>query len=220
MKPRIFLDTAHVSEIREAVETGIVHGIATNPAKIRASGRTYKEVVTEIVSFFAGPIAVEAISEKADDIVEEALRLHELGPCMAIKIPANMEGIKAISTLVPKGIRTNATLIFNPGQALAAGLAGSPFISPFLGRAMDHGQDPYEVFRKIRMIYDRFRLDSCVIAASIRDVRAAILAIEAGADALALTYPVFRQLFSHPLTEQGIVSFKEDFHAIHGQQAD
>lgn len=214
MSYRVFLDTANVDEIREAVSTGIVAGVATNPNKMAQVGRKYVDVVKDIRAFFDGPIAVEAVAVHADEIVEEAKRLSEIADNMCIKIPANREGIKAIAKLVPLGVKTNATLIFNPGQALAAGLAGSPFISPFIGRASDCGHDGLELFRDIRKIYDAFDIKSVVIAASIKNCRDAILAVEAGADSIALAYKVFNQLFEHPLTDIGIERFTADFKSV------
>jgi len=215
MAVRIFLDTADVGEIRQAVSTGIVGGVATNPNKMAKAGKTYEKAISEITAFFDGPIAVEAISTKADDIVAEAQRLVNLGPNMVIKIPANMEGVKAVSRLVPMGIRTNATLIFSPAQALAAGLAGSPFISPFIGRATNYGAKGVELFSDIRKMYDFYKIDTVVIAASIKNIRDAVDAVIAGADALALTYEVFCQLFEHPLTDLGIEKFTEDYRKIY-----
>jgi len=214
MAYRIFLDTANVEEIREAISTGIVDGIATNPNKMFQAKRKYADVVKEIRTFFDGPIAVEAISRMADDIVEEARRLSAMSTNIVIKIPANKEGIKAISRLVPEGITTNATLIFNPAQALAAGLAGSPFISPFIGRVNSCGQDGLALFREVRAMYDAYGIKSVVIAASIKNCRDAINAVIAGADSLALTYPVFNELFEHPLTEIGIEKFTADYKTI------
>jgi len=213
---RVFLDSADVGEIRDAVSTGIVDGIATNPNKIASTGRKYEEIVSDISSFFDGPIAVEAISEKAVDIVPEAVKLSKIGPNMAIKIPTNKEGIIAISQLVPMGVKTNSTLIFSPAQALAAGLAGSPFISPFIGRATACGHDGISLFSDIRAIYDAFDIESVVIAASIKNIRDAIDVIIAGADALALTYEIFEQLFQHPLTDIGIENFTADYKKIYG----
>lgn len=213
---RIFLDTADIGEIKDAVSTGIVAGIATNPNKMAKVGRKYEEVIDEISSFFSGPIAVEAISAKAEDIVEEAQRLSKLGPNMAVKIPANKEGIKAVSRLVPLGVKTNATLIFSPAQALAAGLAGSPFISPFIGRATACGYNGINLFSEIRAIYNAYEIKSTVIAASIKNIREAVDAVIAGADSLALTYEIFEQLFTHPMTEIGIAKFGEDYQKIYG----
>ena len=213
---RIFLDTANVDEIRDAVSTGIVDGIATNPNKMAKVGRKYEDVIADIRKFFDGPIAVEAISTQADAIVEEAKRLSTISKNIVIKIPTNKEGIKAITRLVPQGVLTNSTLIFNPAQALAAGLAGSPFISPFIGRVNDCGQDGLALFRDVRKMYDAYNIKSVVIAASIKNCRDAVDAVIAGADSLALTYEVFSQLFDHPLTEIGIAKFTADYKKVNG----
>lgn len=215
MDYRIFLDTANVEEIREAVETGIVAGIATNPNKMSQVNRRYEDVIAEIRTFYDGPIACEAISTKAADIIEEAKRLSGIAKNIVIKIPANKEGIKAIAKLVPQGVATNATLIFSAGQALAAGLAGSPFISPFIGRQTTYGQNGLQLFKDIRAIYDAYHIKSVVIAASIKNVRDALDAVICGADSLALTYEVFNQLFDHFMTDQGIERFTQDYRKIY-----
>lgn len=211
---RIFLDTANVDEIREAVKTGIIDGIATNPNKMAQVGRKYEDVIYDIRAFFDGPIAVEAISTQCDDIITEAKSLSKISKNIVIKIPCNKEGIKAISQLVPSGIITNATLIFNPAQALVAGLAGSPFISPFIGRAASCGQDGLSLFKDVRKMYDAYGIKSVVIAASIKNCRDAIDAVIAGADSLALTYEIFNELFEHPLTNLGIAGFNADYNKI------
>ena len=215
MKYRIFLDTANIKEIEESLKTGIVAGIATNPNKMSKAGRTYEDVLKDIRSIFDGPVAVEAISTKAEDIINEAQELSSMSENMVIKIPANLEGIKAINTLVPLGVNTNATLIFNPAQALAAGLADSPFISPFIGRVNDIGHDGLTLFKQVREIYDFYDIKSQVIAASIKNCNEAINAVLNGADSLALTYKVFNQLFEHPLTEIGIENFTRDYDSIY-----
>ncbi|MHB1454412.1 MAG: transaldolase family protein [Saccharofermentanales bacterium] len=212
---RIFLDTANVDEIREAVKTGIIDGIATNPNKMAKVGRRYEDVIYDIRSFFDGPIAVEAMSTQCDAIVEEATRLSKISSGIVIKIPTNKEGIKAISQLVPAGIITNSTLIFNPAQALVAGLAGSPFISPFIGRMNSCGQDGLALFRDVRKMYDAYGIKSVVIAASIKNCRDAIDAVIAGADSLALTYEIFNELFDHPMTNLGIEKFALDYKQIY-----
>ena len=216
MDYRIFLDTANINEIEEALSTGIVDGIATNPNKMLQVGRKYEDVIRDIRSIFDGPVAVEAISTKAEDIIEEAQVLSGMAKNMVIKIPGNKEGIKAISKLVPMGITTNCTLLFNPAQALAAGLAGSPFISPFIGRVNACGMDGMKLFSEVRKMYDFYNIKSVVIAASIKNVYDAVQAVCAGADSLALTYEVFNQLFSHPLTERGIEKFTADYNVING----
>lgn len=218
MAYRIFLDTADVSEIERALRTGIVDGIATNPNKMARVNRKYADVIRDIRSIFDGPVAVEAISTKAEDIIEEAQRLSGMAKNMVIKIPTNQEGISAISKLVPMGIVTNSTLICNPGQALVAGLAGSPFISPFINRVNAIGHNGMELFSEVRKIYDFYDIKSVVISASIKNCYDAVQSIIAGADAIAVTYEVFCQLFEHPLTDLGIAGFTNDFYSVNKQE--
>lgn len=217
MDYRIFLDTANVREIEEALSTGIVHGIATNPNKMATVGRRYEDVIRDIRSIFDGPVALEAISREADAIIEEAQRLSALADNLVIKIPANKEGIKAINKLVPMGIVTNATLIANPGQALAAGLAGSPFCSPFISRVDYYGHDGMQLFRDVRKMYDAFEIKTVVISASIKNCYDAIQSIIAGADSIAVTYEIFNQLFDHPMTREGIERFTSDYNKVYGK---
>lgn len=216
MDYRIFLDTANVREIEDAVETGVVQGIATNPNKMAQVGRKYEDVIKDIRTFFDGPVALEAISTKAEDIIEEAQRLSNISKNIVVKIPTNKEGIKAISKLVPMGILTNSTLIANPGQALVAGLAGSPFISPFINRVNAIGHNGMELFAEVREMYDFYNIKSVVISASIKNCYDAVQSIIAGADAIAVTYEVFNQLFEHPITEMGIESFTRDYRSVNG----
>jgi transaldolase len=214
--PRLFLDTADIEKLKLAVSTGIVDGIATNPEKIAASGRSYAQVVEEIRGFFDGPVAVQAMGRTREEIVDHALSLHAMDNNLAVKVTCTLEGIAAIEELVPRGVRTNCTLIYSASQGLAAGLAGSPFISPFVGRAEMAGQDGIEVIGQIRRIYDRYGIESCIIAASIKSVTQVIESVIAGADAVAVTWPVFEGMIEHPLTEKGYEQFLEHFKSIEG----
>jgi len=212
--PIVFLDTADIDEIREAVSTGIVDGIATNPEKIAASGKSYRQVVEGIRQFFDGPVAVQAIGKEKDEIVKHALSLHRIANNLVVKITCNIEGIKAIRELVPQGVKTNCTLMYSATQGLAAGLAGSPFISPFIGRAESAGYDGIEVIRKIRCIFDAYEISSCIIAASIKNVRQVAESILAGAHAVAVRWPIFEDMVNHPLTEFGYSGFERTFQDI------
>ena len=214
MEYRIFLDTADVREIEEALETGVVHGIATNPNKMAQVGRKYEEVVKDIRSIFSGPVAVEAVSTVAAKIVDEAQRLSAMAENMVIKIPANKEGVKAVSKLVPLGVITNATLICNPAQALMAGLAGSPFISPFIDRVNAIGHNGMQLFSEVRKMYDFYGIKTVVISASIKNCYDAVQSVIAGADAIAVTYKVFNQMFEHPVTDLGIEQFTREYNAV------
>ncbi len=207
---RIFLDTADVQQLKDAVSTGLVDGIATNPEKMGHTGKSYRQVVAEIREFFEGPIAVQAVGRSTEEICACARELHQIDPMLAIKIAANKAGLTAVKILVPEGIRTNATLIFNPTQGLLAGLAESPFISPFIGRAKMLGYNGIETVRKIRQLFEAFELcETAIIAASIKDVDQVIESILAGAHAVAVPFDVFEAMCAHPQTTEGLEAFIE-----------
>jgi transaldolase len=212
---RIFLDTADIAQIKDAVSTGLVDGIATNPQKVAQSGKSYRQVVEEIRKFFDGPIAVQALGKTTEEICQCARRLHQIDPLLAVKITANKAGLAAVKILVPEGVRTNATLMFNPTQALLAGLAGSPFISPFIGRAKMCGYNGIETIRKMRQLLDAFDLKKTIlIAASIKDVDQVIESILAGAHSVAVPFYVFEAMCEHPLTEKGLAGFTDEYKKI------
>lgn len=212
---RIFLDTADTAQIRDAVSTGLIDGVATNPQKVAQSGKSYRQVVEEIRAFFDGPIAVQAIGKTTDEICQCARRLHAIDPMLAVKITANRQGLAAVKILVPEGVRTNATLIFNPTQALLAGLAGSPFISPFIGRARMVGHDGIEAIRTMRQLLDAFGCTKTnMIAASIKDVEQVIASIQVGAHSVAVPFNVFEAMCEHPMTSQGLAAFTELYESI------
>ena len=211
MDVRLFIDSGDIDEIREAIESGVVQGVATNPNKLALAGISRESIIEKIRKFTDGPIAVQSIKTKAQEIIKEVEYLSGLSKNIAVKIATDQEGVKAIKELAPKGIWTNSTLIFSAAQALMAGLAGSPFISPFIGRARDHGSDGIALLREIRSIYDSYGIKSKVIAASIKDVRQVIDSIIAGADMVAVPYKVFKDMFTHPLTKEGLGQFLADW---------
>jgi transaldolase len=214
-RPRIFIDTADLAHLRHAVSTGLIDGIATNPEKVSAAGLSYRQVVEGIREFFDGPIAVQAVGETTDAICECARKLHAIDDNLAVKVAANQAGLAAVRRLVPEGVRTNATLIFNPMQGLLAGLAGSPFISPFVGRATMAGMDGIETLAKIRALLDAYECDAtCMIAASIKSVQQVIDSVLAGADAVAIPFNVFEAMCEHPMTEAGLAAFTELYKGI------
>ena len=215
---RIFLDTAELAEIKDAVSTGFVDGIATNPNKIAQSGKTYRQVLDEIRQFFEGPIAFQAMGNTTDEIIRHALEIHRMDPLLAVKVIANRNGLPAIRPLVAEGVRTNATLMFNPTQALLAGLAGSPFISPFIGRARMAGSDGIEAIRQMRQLYDAWGItQTAIIGASIKDVTQVIDVILAGAHCVAVPFAVFAAMMEHALTEQGLQHFAAEFAKVRGR---
>jgi len=211
----IFLDSAEIDQIKDAVSTGLVGGIATNPNKIAQSGKTYRKVLDEIRQFFEGPIVFQALGRTVDEVVKHALEIHQMDPMLSVKVAANKVGLTAIKRLVPEGVRTNATLIFNPVQGLMAGLAGSPFISPFVGRARMIGQNGIDTIGTIRRMFDSFCIeDTKIIGASIKDVDQVIEVILAGAHSVAVPFSVFEAMTEHPMTDRGLDSFMSEFEEI------
>lgn len=212
---RIFLDTADIDEIRDAVSTGLIGGIATNPDKIAQSGKTYAQVCGEIRRFFEGPIAFQSLGRTPEDVVKHALEIHRMDPLLAVKVTANKVGLGVIRQLVAEGVRTNATLIFNPTQGLLAGLAGSPFISPFIGRATMIGENGVGTIGAIREMFDAFDIeDTNIIAASIKNVDQVIQAVLAGAHSVAVPFAVFEAMMDHPMTTRGLEQFLGAFEEV------
>jgi transaldolase len=212
---RLYLDTAELDQVEDAVATGLVDGIATNPNKIALSGKSYEQVLGEIRDVFDGPIAFQAMGATTGEIMDHALKIHSMDPNLAVKIVANKTGLPAIKPLVAEGVRTNATLIFNPAQGLMAGLAGSPFVSPFVGRARMIGTDGIGAIAHMRRLYDAWDIDhTCIIGASIKDVQQVIDVILAGAHAVAVPFAVFEAMMDHPMTERGLQEFANDFDAL------
>ena len=211
---KIFIDTANVSEIREANEWGVVCGVTTNPSLIAREGRDFKEVVTEITSIVDGPISAEVISLEADGMVSEALELSKIHPNIVIKIPMTKEGLKAVKQLSAKGIKTNVTLIFSPAQALLAAKAGASYVSPFVGRLNDIASCGNNLISEIAEMFDLHAIDTEIIAASIRSPQDAVDAALAGAHIATIPYKVLEQMLHHPLTDAGVERFLKDWESV------
>lgn len=211
---KIFIDTANVSEIREANEWGVVCGVTTNPSLIAREGRDFKEVVTEITSIVDGPISAEVISLEADGMVSEALELSKIHPNIVIKIPMTKEGLRAVKQLSAKGIKTNVTLIFSPAQALLAAKAGASYVSPFVGRLNDIASCGNNLISEIAEMFDLHAIDTEIIAASIRSPQDAVDAALAGAHIATIPYKVLEQMLHHPLTDAGIERFLKDWESV------
>ena len=211
---KIFVDTANVDYIREANDLGVICGVTTNPSLIAKEGRDFKEVVTEITSIVDGPISAEVISMEAKGMVEEALELAKIHPNIVIKIPMCAEGLKATKILHAKGVKTNVTLIFSAVQALLAARAGATYVSPFLGRLDDIGQDGMILIEDIAEIFDLHGIDTEIIAASIRHPIHVLEAAKAGAHISTVPYNILMQMINHPLTKSGIERFLKDWESV------
>lgn len=211
---KIFIDTANVEEIRKANEMGVICGVTTNPSLIAKEGRVFKEVVAEIASIVDGPISAEVISLEADKMVEEALELSKIHKNIVIKIPMTEEGLKTVSILSKKGIKTNVTLIFSPSQPLLAARAGASYVSPFVGRLNDISSDGNKLVESIAAIFDIHGITTGIIAASIRSPEDVADAALLGAHIATIPYKVICQMIKHPLTDAGIERFLKDWEGV------
>ena len=211
---KLFIDTANVDEIREAASLGVICGVTTNPSLIAKEGRDFKEVVTEITGIVDGPISAEVISLEADKMVEEAKELVKIHKNIVIKIPMCAEGLKATKMLHDLGIHTNVTLIFSAPQALLAARAGATYVSPFIGRYDDIGQQGLDLVADIAEIFAIHNIETEIIAASIRNPMHVIGAAKAGCDIATVPYAVIKQMISHPLTTSGIERFLKDWETV------
>ncbi|WP_026477336.1 fructose-6-phosphate aldolase [Alkaliphilus transvaalensis] len=208
---KFFIDTANVEEIREIASWGIIDGVTTNPSLIAKEGRDFKQVIKEITGIVDGPISAEVVSPKATEMVEEAQDLIAIHPNIVIKVPMTEEGLKAVKIFSEKGVKTNVTLVFSASQALMAAKAGATFVSPFLGRLDDIGQEGMALIKEIVTIFALHNFQTEVLAASIRHNLHVTEAAKAGADVATIPYKVFKQMILHPLTDIGIEKFLKDW---------
>lgn len=211
---KLFIDTANVEEIKKANEMGVICGVTTNPSLIAKEGRDFKEVVKEITEIVDGPISAEVISLEANKMVEEALELTMIHKNIVIKIPMTEEGLNAVKVLSSKGIKTNVTLIFSATQALLAAHAGASYVSPFVGRLDDVGQDGISLISDIAEIFNIHGIETEIIAASIRNGMHVTNAALAGSDIATVPYNVIMSMTKHPLTDSGIAKFLKDWEGV------
>lgn len=213
---KLFIDTANVDEIRRANDLGVICGVTTNPSLIAKEGRDFVEVVKEITQIVDGPISAEVISLEAEGMVREALELCDTirNPNLVIKIPMCAEGLKATKKLSSMGIKTNVTLIFSTAQALLAAKAGATFVSPFVGRLDDIGDDGVAVVEDIVNIFQNYGIETEIIAASIRTSAHVTAVARAGSDIATVPYKVIESMIGHPMTTSGIDRFLSDWAGI------
>lgn len=216
---KLFIDTADLNEIKEIASWGILDGVTTNPTLLAKSGRSFQDVIDEIFKLVDGPISLEVVSENADDMVREAKQIVSKVPQkyrknVAIKIPMTPEGLKAVKTLCKLGIQTNVTLIFSANQALLAAKAGATFVSPFIGRLDDNGQEGMRVIEEIMEIFCNYDIPTEVIVASVRHPIHVIESARIGADIATVPPEVIRKMVKHPLTDAGIKSFLKDWEKV------
>ena len=216
---KIFIDTADLKEIKEIASWGILDGVTTNPTLVAKTGLSFNQIIEEIFKLVDGPISLEVVSEKADGMVKEAKQLvskvnQKYRKNVAIKIPMTSEGLKAVKQLSKEGIKTNVTLVFSANQALLAAKAGASFVSPFIGRLDDIGQEGMQIVEEIMEIFCNYDIETEVIVASIRHPIHVIEAARLGADIATVPPGVIRKMVKHSLTDVGIKRFLDDWEKV------
>lgn len=213
---KFFVDTADVAEIRDLAASGLLDGVTTNPSLIAKTGRPFLEVIAEIADLVAGPVSAEVTATDAATMIKEGHKLHALGKGkndnIAVKVPLTPDGLKACKALTGEGIMVNVTLCFSAAQAILAAKAGATFVSPFVGRLDDIGQDGMELIADIVEIYSQYpEFPTEILVASVRGPQHVVAAAKLGADVATVPPHILRQLFHHPLTDKGLAAFLADW---------
>ncbi|UCE40305.1 MAG: fructose-6-phosphate aldolase [Candidatus Aminicenantes bacterium] len=211
---KFFLDTANVKQIKEAADWGILDGVTTNPSLIAKENAKFEDLIKKICHIVLGPVSVESVSTKAEDIIEESRKLAALADNIVVKIPICLEGLKATKILAQEGIHINTTLIFSSMQALLAAKAGTRYVSPFVGRLDDISHEGMNLVDEIVTIYDNYGMDTEIIVASIRHPLHVVEAAMIGADIATIPFGVIEKLVKHPLTDIGMDKFLSDWKKV------
>ena len=212
---KFFIDTANLDQIKEAQELGVLDGVTTNPSLMAKEGITGKDNIlkhyVDICNIVDGDVSAEVVATEFDEMVKEGEELAELHEQIVVKVPMIKDGVKALKYFSDKGIRTNCTLVFSPGQALLAAKAGATYVSPFLGRLDDISTDGLNLIAEIRLIYDNYGFETEILAASIRHTMHVIDCAKLGADVMTGPLSSIDGLLKHPLTDIGLAKFFEDY---------
>jgi transaldolase len=211
---QFFLDTANLDQIKEAASWGIIDGVTTNPSLVSKESMKFEELIKEICRTIPGPVSVESVSTKAEEIIVEARELAAIADNVVVKIPICLEGLKAIKTLANEGIDVNTTLIFSASQALLAAKAGTRYVSPFVGRLDDISHDGLDLVDQILTIYNNYGIETEVIVASIRHPLHVVEAALMGADIATMPFSSLEKLVKHPLTDIGMEKFLSDWKKV------
>lgn len=211
---KFFVDTADTADIKALAASGLLDGVTTNPSLIAKSGRKILDVVAEICALVPGPVSAEVAATDYDGMMREAAVLRKIADNVCVKLPLTPDGLRACKALTGDGVMTNVTLCFSAAQALLAAKAGATFVSPFVGRLDDLGQDGMELIADIVQIYDNYdALTTEVLVASVRHPIHVIQAAKLGAHVATLPPNVLRMLYNHPLTDKGLAAFLKDWAA-------
>ena len=207
---KLFIDSADIKEIRELADSGLVDGVTTNPSLAAKTGRDYVNVLDEICRIIPGSVSAEVLATDYAGMVAQGRRFAKIAKNITIKVPLTWDGLKACHTLAADDLTVNVTLCFSPVQAMMAAKAGATYISPFIGRVDDCGEDGVGLIRDIRAIYDNYDYRTQILAASIRSVTHVREAALAGSDVATVPPNIFKSLLNHPLTDKGLAAFLAD----------
>ncbi|CAO3415470.1 fructose-6-phosphate aldolase [Azospirillum endophyticum] len=209
---KFFVDTADIAEIRDLADSGLLDGVTTNPSLIAKSGRQFLDLVAEICDVVNGPVSAEVASTDFETMLAEAHKIAKISHRVAVKVPLTPAGLKVCKIISSEGTMVNVTLCFSPAQAILAAKAGASFVSPFVGRLDDIGQDGMGIIKDICEIYDNYdAFKTEVLVASIRNPMHIVKAARLGAHVVTAPASVLKQLFNHPLTDKGLSQFVEDW---------
>lgn len=209
---KFFIDTANIDEIKEAHALGVLAGVTTNPSLVaKEKGVSFHDRLREITALVPGSVSAEVIALDAEGMIREGKELAKIAPNITVKVPMTPEGLKAVHAFSQEGIKTNVTLIFNANQALLAARAGATYVSPFIGRLDDIGQNGLDLIAEIAEIFAIHNIDTEIIAASVRHPQHVTQAALRGAHIATVPYKVILSLCKHPLTDKGIEAFLKDW---------
>jgi len=209
---KFFIDSADVGEIKTLAASGLIDGVTTNPSLVAKAGRNFTDVLREICDVVEGPVSAEVTATDVDGMLAEGRALAKIAENIAVKVPLTWAGLRACKALSDEDTMVNVTLCFSANQAILAAKAGATFVSPFIGRLDDVGEDGIALIREIRAIYDNYPdFETEILAASIRHPIHVTQAAKAGADVATLPPAVFKQLIEHPLTDKGLAAFLADW---------
>jgi transaldolase len=211
---KIFLDTANLESIKKYNDMGLVDGVTTNPSLLAKEKGNPAEIMREIVKMVNGPVSLEVVGTTAETMLEEAYRLKKYGKNVVVKIPMIAEGLKAVKKLKADGIETNVTLVFSANQAILAAKAGASYVSPFIGRLDDNGQDGMNLIREIVQIFKNYQFETSVLVASVRHPMHVVDAGKIGAHVVTLPADILGKMISHPLTDKGLSAFLSDWEKV------
>ena len=208
---KFFIDTADIDEIRDLAATGLVDGVTTNPSLVAKTGRNFLDVVAEICDVVDGPVSAECVATDHETMLKEGQKLAAIADNVCVKVPLTPDGLKTCKALTDAGTMVNVTLCFSAAQAILAAKAGATFVSPFVGRLDDIGEDGMQLIADICDIYANYDFTTEVLVASIRGPRHVVIAGQLGAGVATLPPNVLRQMFNHPLTDKGLAAFLADW---------